>query len=300
MSTRVEVEDIQTTKSEKLLAWILAVFLLIAGVWTYQKLDDFTKRHVAIPKASSADRATIKRAEAAQNRVFAANRNAAQALKQLEFAREAYRTELDAGRQAPRLALQYHETQRRYAGTRREIREAERALAAVEPAARIARQRESAAIRRAADRRELAAFLARAVFFGAFLTLAYVWLTRLRRRGSRYFPVAIAFTGAAAVMVVVLAGDYITDYVNPLDYGPLLLALFGVAVTLAAFWALQRYLARRVPHRRVRKHECPFCGYPVKDNQRCEGCGRAVVADCAACHRPRRVGTRFCGACGAA
>lgn len=300
MSTRVEVEDIQTTKSEKLLAWILAVFLLIAGVWTYQKLDDVTKRRVAIPKASSADRATIKRAEAAQNRVFAANRNAAQALKQLEFAREAYRTELDAGRQAPRLALQYHETQRRYAGTRREIRDAERALAAVEPAARIARQRESAAIRRAADRRELAAFLARAVFFGAFLTLAYVWLTRLRRRGSRYFPVAIAFTGAAAVMVVVLAGDYITDYVNPLDYGPLLLALFGVAVTLAAFWALQRYLARRVPHRRVRKHECPFCGYPVKDNQRCEGCGRAVVADCAACHRPRRVGTRFCGACGAA
>ena len=300
MSARVEVEDIQTTKSEKLLALILAVFLLIAGVWTYQKLDDVTKDHVAIPKASAADLATIERAEAAENRVFSTKRIAAQELQRLELARETYRTELDAGRKAPQLAARYRDAQRRYGTAQREIRVAQRELAAVEPAARIARERESAAIQRAADHRELAAFFVRAVFFGAFLGLAYVWLGRLRRRGSRYFPVAIAFTGAAALMLVVLAGDYITDYVNPLDYGPLLLALFGVAVTLAAFWALQRYLARRVPHRRVRKHECPFCGYPVKDNQRCEGCGREVVADCAACHRPRRVGTRFCGACGAA
>lgn len=300
MSTRVEVEDIQTTKSEKLLAWILAVFLLIAGVWTYQKLDDVTKRHVAVSKVSSADRVTIKRAEAAQNRVFSTKRIATQELQRLELARETYRTELDAGRKAPQLAARYREAQRRYATAQREIRLAQQELAAVEPAARIARKRESAAIQRAADHRELAAFLARAVFFGAFLGLAYLWLGRLRRRGSRYFPVGVAFTGAAALMVVVLAGDYVTDYINPLDYGPLLLALFGVLVTLAAFWWLQRYLARRVPHRRIRKHECPFCGYPVKDNQRCEGCGREVIAECATCHRPRRVGTRFCGACGAA
>jgi hypothetical protein len=300
MSARVEVEDIQTTKSEKLLAWILAVFLLIAGVWTYQKLDDVTKHHVAIPQASSADLATIRRAEAAEKRAFSTKRIAAQELQRLELARETYRTELDAGRKAPQLAARYREAQRRYATAQREIRVAQRELGAVEPAARIARERESAAIQRAADHRELAAFFVRAVFFGAFLGLAYVWLGRLRRRGSRYFPVAVAFTGAAALMLVLLAGDYITDYVNPLDYGPLLLALFGVAVTLVAFWALQRYLARRVPHRRVRKHECPFCGYPVKGNQRCEGCGREVVADCATCHRPRRVGTRFCGACGAA
>ena len=34
MSTRVDVEEIQTTKGEKLLAVVLAVFLLIGGVWT--------------------------------------------------------------------------------------------------------------------------------------------------------------------------------------------------------------------------------------------------------------------------
>lgn len=33
-TTRVDVEEIETTKSEKLLAVVLAVFLLLGGVWT--------------------------------------------------------------------------------------------------------------------------------------------------------------------------------------------------------------------------------------------------------------------------
>ena len=40
MSTRVDVEEIQTTKGEKLLAVVLTIFLLIGGVWTYAKIDD--------------------------------------------------------------------------------------------------------------------------------------------------------------------------------------------------------------------------------------------------------------------
>jgi hypothetical protein len=71
-------------------------------------------------------------------------------------------------------------------------------------------------------------------------------------------------------------------------------------MTLLAFVGLQRYLARRIPHRRVRKGECPFCGYPVRGNEHCESCGREVIAPCAKCNEPRRVGSLHCGACGAA
>jgi hypothetical protein len=79
------------------------------------------------------------------------------------------------------------------------------------------------------------------------------------------------------------------------------LALVGVVLTLSAFAALQRYLARRVPVRRVRRNQCPFCGYPVRgEGPFCEGCGRDVVAECATCGQPRRVGTARCAACGAA
>jgi hypothetical protein len=95
-----------------------------------------------------------------------------------------------------------------------------------------------------------------------------------------------------------MAGDYITDYVDPVALGPLVLALAGIVLTLLAFVALQRYLGRRVPIRRVRKRECPFCGFPVGENEHCEGCGRLVIAECATCAQPRRVGTLHCGACG--
>ena len=294
MSTTVEVEDVTTTRSEKLLAWLLALFLIIAGVWTYAKLDDLTRHHVGKP--SAADRAAITRSERAGNRLFHAQRREAASLRTVGLARETYRTELDAGHPAPRLRARYASAQGTYAEAKEATAAARRAQADAAPAAKAALKREQ----RAADLRELAAFVARAAFSGLALMLAYVLLARLRRRGSWYFPVAVATTGAAAVLVLFLAGDYISDYVNPVDYGALLLSLFGAALTLVAFWALQRYLTQRIPRRRVRKHECPFCGYPVKDNRSCEGCGREVVAHCAACRRPRRVGTRFCDACGAA
>ena len=52
--------------------------------------------------------------------------------------------------------------------------------------------------------------------------------------------------------------------------------------------------------RRVRKGECPFCGYPVRaGGTHCEGCGREVIGDCATCGNERRVGTAHCAACGA-
>jgi hypothetical protein len=78
------------------------------------------------------------------------------------------------------------------------------------------------------------------------------------------------------------------------------LAVAGALLTIVAFGLLQRYLARRLPERRVRHRECPFCGYPTRDVAHCEGCGRDVVAECASCREPRRVGTRHCRACGAA
>jgi hypothetical protein len=112
--------------------------------------------------------------------------------------------------------------------------------------------------------------------------------------------VALAAVGAGAVLSIVFAGDYTEDYVDLQATGPFVLSLAGIALTLGAFWALQRYLQRRIPLRRVRKRECPFCGFPVGGNERCEGCGRGVVGSCSHCGEQRRVGVLFCGSCGKA
>ena len=164
---------------------------------------------------------------------------------------------------------------------------------------------------RAAERREQArserrerhdarvSLARRLVLVLVLLGMGYALLGRLRRRGSRYLPAAMAAVAAVALLCLVMGVDYLTDYIEVTDLGVPILSAAGILMTLAAFAALQRYLARRLPGRRVRKRECPFCGYPVGDNRHCEGCGRDVVAACASCSSPRRVGTSHCGACGA-
>jgi hypothetical protein len=301
VSTRVEVEDIQTTKSEKLLAVILAILLLIGGVWTYQRIDDEVREAVAVDRVepSPQEQAALDRLRGAQERLQAARQEQAAARNNLELRREAYRTALDAGRSAPALEREYQAAQERFERAQRQLAAARDEVTAAEPAAQRAIERVAEEAERREDRRALLTFVLRLAFVAASLGFGYWLLARLRRRGSRYFPVALAFVGYAAVLALVLAADYITDYVDPLDLGPLVLSLFGIALTLLAFVVLQRYLARRIPVRRVRKRECPFCGYPVRENQRCEGRGRQVVAGCAECGADRRVGTLYCGACGA-
>jgi hypothetical protein len=128
---------------------------------------------------------------------------------------------------------------------------------------------------------------------------------RLRRQRSKFLSLGLAAVGAGVITALVFATDYITDYIDPLDLGPIVLSAVGAAATIGAFVGLQRWLARRVPGRRVRNGECPFCGHPVRESLRlqgphCEGCGREVVAPCAQCGQERRVGSPHCPHCGVA
>lgn len=301
MSTRVDVEEIQTTRSEKLLALVLTVFLLIGGIWTYQRIDDEVRRAIAVERIepSGADAAALDRLQTAEGRLSDANSEAAAARDNLELRREAYRTALDAGRAAPALEREYNQAQTRFERAQREAAAARSAVAAAQPAARAANERLAEESERRENRRALFTFLLRFALVAGSLGCGYWLLARLRRRGSRYFPVGIAVIGYATVLALILAADYITDYIDPLDLGPLVLSFFGIVTTLLAFVALQRYLARRLPLRRARHRECPYCGYPVRRNKRCEGCGREVVASCSTCGADRRVGVLHCGACGA-
>jgi hypothetical protein len=298
----VDVEEIQTTKSEKLLAVVLAIFLLIGAVWTYQKLGDWAAETVAPVhvELSPTDRAALAHSTTANQQLASAQTHVLEAQNNLELKREAYRTALEAGQPAKSFQLEYQAAQDQLASAQDEVSAAQADVAAAQPAAEAAYQRQQQQLQTKTDRHELVAFLLRFGLVFGLLGFGYWLMGRLRRTGSRYLPVALAVVGSAGVLALVLAADYVTDYVDPVALGPLVLAIVGIALTLAAFAALQRYLARRVPVRRVRKHECPFCGYPVGPNDHCEGCGRQVVAECASCSEPRRVGTLHCGACGQA
>jgi uncharacterized membrane protein YidH (DUF202 family) len=292
-----DVEDLQVTRTEKLLAVVLTAFLLLGGIWTYTRVDDVVRRHVPLPTLAQSP--AITREFAAQQHVFRAQERSRNALQRLQLNREAYRTALEAHKPAQALERKYNAAQAAYDAAQQDVASARREHATAAPAAAAARRTAGAKIDAALHRQARDSFLIRLGLVLLSIGLAYWLLAFLRRRQTRWFPLAGSAIAFATIFAFVLAGDYVTDYFDPFQWGIAVVALIGIAATLLAYLALERYLLRRVTQRRVRRQQCPFCGYPLGRGSHCEGCGREVVAPCANCEEPRRVGTTHCATCGA-
>lgn len=308
--SRVEAGEIETTAAEKVLAVVLTVFIAIGALWAYGKLDEVAKpSSTSYPSNQSllepTEFSAIQNHRQAVHAVAAAQSNREAATRQLELRREAYRTALEAGEPAAELKSEYEAAQAKLATASKELTAAAGVAVRTRPAATDAQShltelRQSAAEHADDERAEhdRIVFLLRLALLVLMLGGSYWLLGRLRSRHSRYLPAALAWIGATALLAAVMAVDYGGDYIAFKEVGPLAISIVGIVLTLAAFVALQRFLARRVPARRVRRRECPFCGFPVSDKPHCEGCGRAVIASCSSCHKDRRVGTPRCAYCG--
>lgn len=267
MSTRVDVEQIEVTRGERLLTVMLAAFLLVGGLWGYFELnrtDDERAVRDPVAELSTAQRSTLQRREAAEDQAAAAAARARVRRRELVDRREAFRTALDEGRQDPQLARLYREAQRRYAAAltnaRRRDNQAQLARAAARPVeaelTRIAR----AQVRRAEDqerRDKLTTAGLRLALVLGLLIAALRLMAWQRRRRSRWALTGYASVGASGALALIMGVDYGTDWFDPVDLGPLVLAIAGAAATLVALGALQRHLGRRLPARRVRRGRVP-------------------------------------------
>lgn len=307
---RVGDGEVETSAAEKVLAVVLAVFIAIGAIWAYVKLDEVAKPETGsyLPNQALVDRdelAAITRHREANREVAAAERDRRQARQQLELRREAYRTALDAGEPAADLQAEYVAAQAAFASAAREVRvasaaEARTVAAAGQAEAHAEELRQDAASERDDEetKHDRIVFLLRLALLIGMLAASYRLLIQLRSRNSRYLPAALALTGATAVLAIAMAGDYTESYLAFDEVGPLAISIAGIVLTLLAFVALQRFLAKRIPVRRVRRGECSFCGFPIRGTAHCEGCGRAAVAPCSSCGHERRVGAPRCGNCG--
>jgi hypothetical protein len=317
MTARIDAEEMETTRGEKLLTVVLSIFMLIGGLWAYHNVDDIGRPSVAREGVSPAERAALSQYRAAQGDRQDAEQRRSSALQDLELRREAYRTALEAGQPVAELEAAYLEAQadlrdadQAVAGARASVQAASPAARDANASIRAAERERSTELRDRERSHDRQTFFLRLALVLAGLVASYRSLGRLRRQRSRYVLIPMAGIGAAAVLALYLAGDYLeyvtdqgiasSDAIEVADLGILALSLAGIALTVTALIALQRYLAKRLPLRRVRKHQCPFCGFPVGADAHCEGCGRRIVGECTTCHQPRRVGAEHCGACGAA
>ncbi|MDQ2621668.1 MAG: hypothetical protein M3Y45_01365 [Actinomycetota bacterium] len=313
MSTRTETENITTSGPEKVLAGILAIFILIGGVWAYGQIgkiseetyyDDYSAPFFepARDDLSPTDKAALKEARRAEDSQWRARHKVRQAKRQVTFAGDAYRTELDAGLTGGTELGAYREAQSRLAHKRADLAAANLRVSKAEPAAVIARQNLSDATeRRQSQKRadDRLVFAGRFLLITAMLAAGVGGMSRVRKRRSPFMPLALAQVSAAALLAAWMAVDYGSRVIVFREIGPLAISIVGICLTVTAFVLLHRYLSRKLPLRRVRRGECPFCGFPGRGNGMCEGCGRTIVGPCATCQKPRRIATPHCGSCGA-
>jgi hypothetical protein len=301
MTTRVDIEEIEATRSEKFLAVVLAAFLLIGTIWFYIQVDEWVRDAIETPQPTTSQQAAFDRRDEAGKALERTNVELENARLNLDFTREAYRTELDANRPAVKEEADYRAAEETVDDA---TRAQKRAAAESRAANRAAKPVDKAYAKRTHGTAVTQAWViavVRLAFIVGWLLAAFRVVTIQRRGQSRFLPLGFAATGAGVITALVYATDYITDYIDPLDLGPIVLSAFGAAATVGAFIGLQRWLARRIPARRVRNGECPFCGHPVRrEAPHCEGCGREVIASCSACGAPRHVGSAHCGHCGRA
>jgi hypothetical protein len=310
MST--ELPDINVTRGEKLLAAVLAIFLLIGGLWVYfeplPREDPYNSEEFHEVVATREQRAAINAGERADDALGRARRQLNSREREYELAREDYRTDLDAGTSVATTKPAFERARDRLNAARDRVGDAVAELNRLRPAAARARREVAAAERaqqrrldQAADRAERNTVLLRLAWVLLTIALAFWLFNTLRKRRSAYFVAGVASVIAATIQALVMAGDYLGDEFDFDESGPLVIAIVGTTATMLSLVGLERYLARRAPRRRVRRGQCPYCAYPVRDaGTHCEGCGRATVAACATCSADRRVGTPHCAACGAA
>ena len=131
MTTHVDTEDIQTTRGEKVLAVVLTVFLLIGGIWAYEKLE-IGHGYVA-PSYTPAERAAISTYDAAQQRLYATRSAVGRAQNELELSREAYRTAIEAHQPSAKLGASYHADSARFRAAQAAERSASAAVGKPRP-----------------------------------------------------------------------------------------------------------------------------------------------------------------------
>jgi len=311
VSTRTEVENVKTSGAEKVLAAVLAVFMLIGGVWLYSQIGKISEEtygdeygmYFQPLQISAEDKEALRTARQAQHDLWQAQRKVRRAKNQIQFTGDAYRTEIDAGLPGTSQLDAYRTAQSRLETARQSLRSAKDAVAEAKASADTARTnlqqaRADQEDERRADDRWVA--ILRVLFIAASLLASTYALSVCRRRRSRLLPLALAGIVASALLAAWMAIDYGASLGVFREVGPLAISLIGILLTTIAFVALQRYLAKRIPARRVRRKECPFCGYPGHGQEHCEGCGRRIVGRCSTCDEPRRISTPHCGNCGAA
>lgn len=310
-----DLEKVEATRAEKVLALALVVFLLVGGFWVLNQLESIPPRpdyeamsnqfHLAELRAEVQElQSDLYSTEELLNKQQA---RLNEARTQYEFRREEYRTALDSGIHSPEkeeayeLSLKNFEEQQLETDVVRKLVEVKQKELRGPEARLEAREAEFFKAFEAANQRyQLQLFLLRFGYAApAFGLATYAWI-QLRKRGSRHLIIATAFLAFTAIQLLVISGIYAWHLLR--DLAQIAVSVAGSVVSVAGLVTLRRYIFNfeRIARSRSRRGQCPYCGFPAGPGAGfCRECGRALAEPCPSCSASRPVLSQFCPACGA-
>ncbi|NPV71828.1 MAG: hypothetical protein HPY55_14530 [Firmicutes bacterium] len=310
-----EIEQVETGRVERILAVGMVVFLLIGGVWTLNRMSSLVPhpdmpaieaKHGTAKHNDTLNRLRLELQEA--DRLYAEEADRlAKSQAAYEFRREEYRVLLESGKanDAAKSAWELAREDYEAALTRRDVAvtvrdRARGALADEERAENEKRRLVFNEYESAVRLRELKLFLLRCAYTLPVFILALTLWQRMRRTGSRHLILATAFLAFATIQAVVVAAQY--SYHLLRGYMQLAVSLAGTVLTAFGLVALRRYVLNpeRLARSRLKRGQCPHCGFPRTAGKYCVSCGGIIEGACPNCGNPRPVNAPHCPSCGSA
>ena len=152
-------------------------------------------------------------------------------------------------------------------------------------------------------------------------------LLAVRKRGSLYFPLYLAFAGATLLKVALVVHEYFPSrYFNYILIGALIIVVARLLIYLIRSTAFPKIQSLLKQYREAyERFLCPVCEYPIRVGPRrflfwtrrtvnklvvpnpvreeeeayvCPSCGTSIFEDCSACHKIRHTLLPHCEHCG--
>ena len=311
MSEYDEVEKLEATRGEKILASAMVIFLLIGGINILTELGDIPEspqRNVYYEKygvynLENEERSINSELKIASDALTNANNEYLSANENYLFKREEYRVILDKGETDEIKEREHEEARKRYEESQVELSEAQAVYDEIY--GRSNQKRDEVSDARSLTHGEyntayqiyrLKVLAVRLAFVLPLLAVAIAMFLKAKKVKSKYTIHANAFMAFASLLLIYTIIVNVWQALHVI--GISILGAVACAITLA-YVKKQYFSFERISMSRLKQNKCPWCTFPIRyDMSYCQNCGKKLTYKCPECGEMRGILTHFCPNCG--
>ena len=311
MSGYDEVEKLEATRGEKILASAMVIFLLIGGINILTELGDIPEspqqnvyyEKYGVYNLENEERSINSELKIAGAALININDEYLSAKENYLFKRDSYRVILDKGETDEIQERKHEEARKRYEEAQVQLNEAQAVYDEIYgrlnqkkdevPDARSLAQGEYNTAYQIYRWKVLAVRLA---FVLPLLAVAIAMFLKAKKVKSKYTIHANAFMAFASLLLMYMIIVNVWQVLHVI--GISILGAVACAITLA-YIKKQYFSFERISMSRLKQNKCPWCTFPIRhDMSYCQNCGKKLAYKSQEWGEMMEILTHFCQNCG--